>query len=58
MIFSIGILLAFIGWALRPTGLSVLKFSDRYLRIVGTMVVLGLFMVVLSIAIMAWGNLP
>lgn len=58
MIFSIGIVLAFIGWVLRPTGLSVIKFSDRYLRIVGAMVALGLFMMVLSIAIMTRGNLP
>lgn len=58
MIFSIGIVLAFIGWVLRPTGLQALKCSDRYLKVVGAMIVLGLFMMVLSIAIMTWGNLP
>lgn len=58
MIFAIGMVLAFIGWVLRPVGLQALKVTDSYLKFVGSVIIIGLSMMVLSVAIMAWGFLP
>jgi len=58
MIFAIGIILAYIGWVLKARGLEAITASSWRLILSGSLIVCGLFMVVLSIAIMAWGSLP
>ena len=58
MIFAIGIILAYIGWVLKARGLEAITASSCRLILSGSLIVCGLFMVVLSIAIMAWGSLP
>ncbi len=58
MIFAIGIILAFIGWVLKARGLDSITAPTWRAALSGGLQVCGLFMVVISIAIMAWGNLP
>lgn len=58
MLFAIGIILAFISWALKPRGLDAITAPHWRLIVSGACNLLGVFLVVISIAIMAWGNLP
>lgn len=63
MIFAIGIVLAFIGWVIAPRDpgsafdAALGRYTPRH-KISGLLSVTGYAMGVISIAIMAWGNLP
>lgn len=58
MIFAIGIVLAYIGWVLKVRGLEGITAPQWRFTLSGILIICGLFMMVLSIAIMAWGILP